>query len=429
MRLQLKHIDAYRLYLLLEFLSALAFATYGTLSAVYRVRTAALNPLQLVLVGTVLEGSIFLCEIPTGVVADVFSRRLSIIIGTLLTGAGFVLEGALPIFATILLAQVLWGVGYTFISGAQEAWVADEIGEQRAGKAYINGAQVGRIGALLGIPLAVVLASIRLNLPLLVGGGLTLLLGCTLIATMPEHGFRPTPQEERSSWHQMGDALQGGARLVRRSPVLLTILSVGLFYGLYSEAVDRLSEAHFLLDTGFPALGRLTPVIWLGALDAVATLLSIGLTEIVKRRVDTASHTAVARTLFLSTAGMVVGLLVFGLAGSFAVAALAFLGFWLMRRLANPYYTAWVVQHTEPQVRATVISFTGQVDAFGQIAGGPLLGVVGTLGSIRAALVASAGVLAPALLLLARTLRRSDTLVVKAAEDVVATQSVSTSTT
>src|SRR5262249_14871651 len=425
MRLQLKNIDAYRLYLIVEFVAALAFAAYGTLSAVYRVQTAALNPLQLVLVGTALEGSIFLFEIPTGVVADVFSRRLSIIIGMLMTAAVLVLAGALPLFVTILLAQVLWGVGYTFISGAQEAWIADEIGEQRASNAYVNGAQLGRIGALLGIPLAVVLASIRLNLPLLAGGAITLLLGVALIAFMPEHGFRPTPRDERSSWHQMGDTLRGGTRLVRGNPVLLTILGVGLFYGLYSEAVDRLSDAHYLLDIGFPSLGGLTPVIWLGGIDATATLLSIGLTEIVKRRVDAASHIAVARILFLSTPLTVIGLVLFGLADSFAVATLAFLGFWLMRRLADPYFTAWVVQHTEPKVRATVISFTGQVDAFGQIAGGPVLGVVGVLASIRVALVASAGVLVPALLLLARTLRRDGEQVVLESEDAEARQTIS----
>src|SRR5262249_34425620 len=156
---------------------------------------------------------------------------------------------------------------------------------------------------------------------------LTLLLGLALVAVMPEHGFHPTPRHERSSWHQMGDTLRGGARLVRRSPVLLTILGVGLFYGLYSEAVDRLSDAHFLLDIGFPTLGHFTPVIWLGAIDAAATLLSIALTEFVKRRVDAASHAAVARMLFLATALMVVGLIVFGLAGSFVVAVASLLGF------------------------------------------------------------------------------------------------------
>jgi DHA3 family tetracycline resistance protein-like MFS transporter len=146
-------------------------------------------------------------------------------------------------------------------------------------------------------------------------------------------------------------------------------------------------------------------VIWLGAIDAAATILSLVATQIVKRRVDTSSHAAVARALMIMTVGMVASLVVFGLAGGFAVAVAAFLVFALLRRTQNPYYTAWVVQHTDASVRATVISATGLVDSFGQIAGGPILGVIGTLGSIRAALVAAGGILSPALLLFARTLR------------------------
>ena len=75
-----------------------------TASMVYQVTVAQLSPLQLVLVGTTLEASVFLFEVPTGVVADVYSRRLSIIIGTVLIGLGFLLEGSLAIFWTILLA-------------------------------------------------------------------------------------------------------------------------------------------------------------------------------------------------------------------------------------------------------------------------------------------------------------------------------------
>ena len=103
-----------------------------TMSALYQVQRAQLSVIQLVLVGTVLELSIFLFEIPTGMVADAVSRRLSVILGVFLIGAGFLLEGALPIFATILLAQVLWGLGYTFTSGATQAWITDEIGEAAA---------------------------------------------------------------------------------------------------------------------------------------------------------------------------------------------------------------------------------------------------------------------------------------------------------
>ena len=52
-----------------------------TVSAVYFVQEVGLNPLELVLLGTVMEATIFLFEIPTGVIADTYSRRLSLIIG------------------------------------------------------------------------------------------------------------------------------------------------------------------------------------------------------------------------------------------------------------------------------------------------------------------------------------------------------------
>src|SRR6516165_1923616 len=110
------------IYLALEAALSLFIAIYGTMTAVYRVNAAHLNPLQLTLVGTTLEGSIALLQIPTGALADTFSRRWSVIIGVFLLGAGFLLEGAFTYFVTILLAQALWGAGYCFISGAEEAW-------------------------------------------------------------------------------------------------------------------------------------------------------------------------------------------------------------------------------------------------------------------------------------------------------------------
>lgn len=89
-----------------------------------------------------LEAATFLGGIPTGIVADTYSRRLSVIIGVFLTGLGFILEGSVPNFYAILVAQVLWGIGHTFISGALEAWLTDEIGEHNAGPAFLRGSQV-----------------------------------------------------------------------------------------------------------------------------------------------------------------------------------------------------------------------------------------------------------------------------------------------
>src|SRR5512136_1319953 len=149
--------NAYKFYLFIETASSLLYSLAFTAMSLYEIHVAGLSPLQLVLVGTTLELTVLLCEVPTGIVADVYSRRLSILIGYCIVGLGFLLEGSLPLFATILLAQVLWGLGYTFTSGATQAWISDEIGEERAGATYLRGAQAARIGELVAIPLSVLL--------------------------------------------------------------------------------------------------------------------------------------------------------------------------------------------------------------------------------------------------------------------------------
>ncbi|MBA2452648.1 MAG: MFS transporter, partial [Chloroflexia bacterium] len=182
-------LPAYPVYLIMSGFGALFFSIFATVSSIYRIQDAGLNPFQLLLVGTVLEATCLLFEIPTGIVADTYSRRLSVIIGTVLIGAGFMLEGAFPVLFTILLAQVVWGIGATFTSGAEEAWIADEMGETGIGKVFMRAAQFGQFGALIGIVASVAIASINLSLALLVSGALFVALGIFLAFVMPETNF------------------------------------------------------------------------------------------------------------------------------------------------------------------------------------------------------------------------------------------------
>ena len=73
--------DPIRVWYFLRGGSALGDTLVWTLAPVYFVRAVGMSPLQLVLVGTFMELTIFACEIPTGIVADVVSRRLSVVIG------------------------------------------------------------------------------------------------------------------------------------------------------------------------------------------------------------------------------------------------------------------------------------------------------------------------------------------------------------
>ncbi|HRE29249.1 MAG TPA: tetracycline efflux MFS transporter Tet(40), partial [Anaerolineales bacterium] len=76
------------------------------------VEALRLDPLQLVLLGTALEAAYFVTEIPTGVVADVYSRRLSILIGLALLGGSFVVAGLVGDFSLLIATQIGAGIGF-----------------------------------------------------------------------------------------------------------------------------------------------------------------------------------------------------------------------------------------------------------------------------------------------------------------------------
>src|SRR5687768_18244219 len=113
-------LDATRVYLFMEMAVGMFICMVFVTNSLYEATVAELTPLQLVLIGTTLEISAFVFEVPTGIVADVYSRRLSIVIGHILIGLGFLVEGFFPAFMPIVLRQVIWGLGYTFTSGATQ---------------------------------------------------------------------------------------------------------------------------------------------------------------------------------------------------------------------------------------------------------------------------------------------------------------------
>jgi MFS transporter, DHA3 family, tetracycline resistance protein len=246
----------------------LFMAMWATVASVYRIEVVGLDPLRLVLLGTALEVAVFLFEVPTGVFADTFGRRRSVIVGCVLMGSGFALEDAVPEFLTVLAAQAVWGVGYTFVSGALEAWVADEAPDRDLGNVYLRGEQADYLGSFVGIRASVLLGLVALNLPLLTGGALTITLGLALVFAMPERNFRPSPGEGRSSIRHAAATARGGVRLVRSKPVLLILLAAALFAGMSEEGFDRLYVKHFLDGVGLPAVGSLEPVVWFGIIGA-----------------------------------------------------------------------------------------------------------------------------------------------------------------
>ena len=222
-------------------------------------------------------------EVPSGVVADAFSRRLLLTFAPLLGGAGFaawVLAPSYPVFA---LGFVLWGAQGALQSGSLEALVYEELDRGGAASRYAH--LIGRATALGTIASG---AATGLAAPVFGAGGfhavgvasaLACLAAAIVAVTFPEHrSARSYAGDERLRAY--GPILRAGVREARRSPALRGALllapAVAAVWGSLDEYLPLLA-----LETG--ARPETVPLLALlvygamalgGALGERATALS-----------------------------------------------------------------------------------------------------------------------------------------------------------
>lgn len=385
------NVPAVPLYLIMRGVNSFAFALILTYELAYHTVTLGLTPLQLVTVGVVLECMTLLFELPTGMFADLVSRRLAVIIGVLLTGCGFLLEAVIPTFVSVLAAQVLWGIGFTFYSGAETAWLIDEVGIERATPAFLRATQLGFVFTIVGTLSGALLVAIQSMLPVLLGACLMLALGVALWFLMPETGFQPTPHlADQSFWRRVSQPARATVRLLRVHPLLGLIVAIGANIGVSLGAFDRLYTPHLLEHLGHSDGSAIGATTWLGVINTVVSILSLLGAELVRRRIAVTDQRIMIRVLFGLYSGMILGSLTFALVQAPMLAVAGFCLSQSLRNVSRPLLLLWIGQNAEQQSRATVISTYWQANALGNVAGSPMLGWVGSAFSVRAALALGA---------------------------------------
>jgi MFS family permease len=396
----------------LEFNSGLIFTSVWVLCYV----VMKLSLFEISLISIVITLSNVILEVPTGILADVYSRRLSVILGGFFIGLAYLLMGAYPIFVIALITAFIEAIGDTCVSGALQAWITDEVGTERVGRVFLRGRQVAIPAHWLGILLSIALAAwFSIQVPIVLGGAMWFVLTIFLILFMPEMNFqRPsvgTPHECATFLGQLRGALKTfteGVRLVRGSQILLLLLLAQLFSSVFFDSFYKFSRANIL--QGFalpvlilPVLGVLKENVWFGMLEMLQGLFCLIGMEGVRRWVDLNRRGAAARVLFGFNALMLVGVVVFAWTRNFALAILAWLVVSGLQEIGGPISETWLNQNIPSSIRATVLSMNSQVGMLGQMGGSAGLGLFGDRFGVRRALGLSGVFLTPLLLIYGRS--------------------------
>ncbi len=362
-----------------------------TIANLYFVSVITADPFRLTLLLVVLECSTVVFELPTGLIADSFSRKWSMVIGYVIWGGGFLLQALLPIYEATLLSQAIWGLGFTFVSGAPEAWLVDEVGQEEASALFLRGAQLGQASTLLGIAMATVLASLHLALPIAIGGISTIMLALLLALVMPETGFQRAANQG-VSFARLRRTVSVARSMLRGGSFLRLVILIGLVIGSSAGAFDAMYAAHIIGNYSLPFFES---EVWFGILLASVTLLTMPAIELARRWLQIGREKGVTLLLSVFAGGTILGNLVFVWSPGFPVAALAFCMSQVLRTASKPIFMIWINRHLPSETRATGISLYWQFNAIGQIVCAPLLGIVGTLSSLRLALSCASLALLP----------------------------------
>lgn len=385
-----------RTYLVLTVLNTLAASFIWGVNTLFLL-DAGLNNTEAFAANAAFTLGMVLFEVPTGVVADTRGRRFSFLLGTATLLLSTLLYWWMWLvrapFAGWVLASVLIGLGFTFFSGATEAWLVDALAdaghtgdlETVFGRAQIAGGVAMLLGAVLG---GVIAQLGNLGLPYLVRSALLVLSAVVAWVAMHDRGFTP----DRSSGPVkairtvLEGSIEGG---LRNRPVRWVMLAapftagtgIYVFYALQPYLLQLAGDP-----TAYGIAGA-AAALMAGA-QIVGGLMVGRVRRLFRRRTDALMIGCVVG------AALVLGL---GFAPNLWVALVLVALLSLATAATTPLRQSFLNGVIPSPQRATVLSFDSLMNSAGGVVAQPALGRVADVSGYAASYLVSAGIQALAL--------------------------------
>jgi MFS family permease len=360
------------------------------------------------------SAGMFLFEIPTGVVADTLGRRASYLLGTVTLAVTTVLYYLLWVWESPFWAwavvSVLLGLGFTFFSGAVDAWLVDALRatkytgtlETVFGRAMIVGGAAMLAGSVLG---GVIAQLTNLGVPFLIRGAVLAVMFVVAALTMRDLGF--TPERGEGPIKATRTVLRASVKYGLGNPpvrwlMLATPFTAGVgiyvFYALQPYLLELWG------DEGAYSIAGLAAAILSGA-GIVGGILAPYVRRLFRKRTS---------AILLATVSSAVVLVALGFTSNFWVAIVLLAVWGIASSVDDPVHRAYLNDMIPSKQRATVLSFDSLLGSAGGAVFQPILGRSADLGGYAGSMLWSGlitAVAAPFVLLSRAERPEADTVV------------------
>ncbi|RDV11142.1 MFS transporter [Arthrobacter sp. RT-1] len=400
-----------RVYLTLTLGNTLATSFIWGINTLFLL-DAGLSNLEAFAANAFFTAGMVLFEVPTGVVADSWGRRISFLLGTITLAVStflyYLLWQMSAPFLWWAVVSVLLGLGFTFFSGAVEAWLVDALrfsGYEGGLETVLGrGQMVSGVAMLAGsVAGGVIAQATSLGVPFLVRVGVLVAMFAVAFLLMRDVGFTPerSPHPLRATRTVLKASVDGG---LKHPPVRYIMLAAPFTEGVGFYVFYAL-QPYLLQLFGDPrayAVAGLAAAIVAGA-DIVGGWMAPRIRKLVRKRTTVLIASNVVSSLIL---------VVLLFTSTFWL-ALVLLALWAVVGAAGtPVRQAYLNDMIASKQRATVLSFDSLMGSSGGVVVQPLLGRSADLYGYPASLAVSGVVqvlAAPFILLSRRQRSQADT--------------------
>ena len=368
---QSRHVQ--RVYLILMLLHTLAASFIWGINTLFLL-DAGLSNAQAFSANAFFTAGQVVFEVPTGVTADIRGRRFSYLLGTLTLALSTLLYLLMwrisAAFWAWALASMLLGLGFTFFSGAVEAWLVDALTASgftgRLDSVFAKGEIVEGVAMLTGSVAGGYLAQVTtLGVPYLVRVVVLALTFVFAFLFMRDIGF--TPKKTSSPLREIKRVLEGSIRYGLRNPPVRWVMLASIFMNGVSIYAFYAMQPYLLQLYGDPKAYGVA-----GLAAAIVGGAQIGGGFLVPR-LRAAFQRRTTVLLMSSLVGASV-LAVVGLVPQFWVAVVLLMLWGLVFATVTPVRQAFVNGLIPSEQRATVLSFDSLMGSAGGVAFQPVLG-------------------------------------------------------